>query len=302
MRSLGQGLKAASLFTALAVIFIGLFDDVDGFLACRRVSYIFKDQRNQRPQKHNPNCTMPPVIESRRKSFIENMRHDKALGRMLAVAHQSDVLKDPSDDGISIRNFRSVLGMDGLIFRCGETDRLGKLFMNHGSLGHEKSAQANILLEQTGLTLDLRSPSERDEILAQAWMKQVNAKIIEYDSASPPPLSSFQIAGNDGPTVLRMDLLSTRKLFGYMEEYWFTPYQKLQAVGHKVFNMEALHAMRMDTINMQGLPGLYEAILETAQDELCHALQIMTSFLEQQQESGHARKSVVVHCVQGKDR
>ena len=46
-----------------------------------------------------------------------------------------------------------------------------------------------------------------------------------------------------------------------------------------------------------GLAGLNEAILETGQQQLLITLQIITIYLE-----SNPTDSVVIHCVQGKDR
>ena len=42
-----------------------------------------------------------------------------------------------------------------------------------------------------------------------------------------------------------------------------------------------LHELQMDVVNQRGLPGLYEAMLQTSQRELCEALQKITVYLEQ---------------------
>jgi len=72
-----------------------------------------------------------------------------------------------------------------------------------------------------------------------------------------------------------------------------------------VFDVRALHGMRMDALNERGLVGLYEAIIETGGDELVCSLKAITEYFE---ECGCAVAAigggggVVVHCVQGKDR
>jgi Tyrosine phosphatase family len=71
------------------------------------------------------------------------------------------------------------------------------------------------------------------------------------------------------------------------------------------------YELRMDTLNEHGLPGLYEAILETGGDDLCLALRRMTEHLEVTTTAGTTTATasddddssvVVFHCVKGKDR
>ena len=71
-------------------------------------------------------------------------------------------------------------------------------------------------------------------------------------------------------------------------------------------NAKKLHELRMDVMNKRQLSGLYEAMLQTSQVELCDALQEITMFLEQKihydKDDDTNANAVVVHCVQGKDR
>lgn len=55
----------------------------------------------------------------------------------------------------------------------------------------------------------------------------------------------------------------------------------------------------MEVLNSRGLAGLYEAIIQTSGREMFEALCAITLYLEAcRKDDG----SVVIHCVQGKDR
>ena len=91
-----------------------------------------------------------------------------------------------------------------------------------------------------------------------------------------------------------------------MTQTWFKPAQKALSALYFTINAQKLHELRMDVMNKRQLSGLYEAMLQTSQVELCDALQEITMFWEQKihydKDDDTNANAVVVHCVQGKDR
>jgi protein tyrosine/serine phosphatase len=83
----------------------------------------------------------------------------------------------------------------------------------------------------------------------------------------------------------------------YLEKNWLDPSQKLQVLAYKLVDGGALHNLRINVLNQKGLVGLNEAILEIGKQEMLQALQAITIFLESSPDD-----TVIVHCVQGKDR
>lgn len=221
-----------------------------------------------------------------------------------------------------IKNFRKAAGLNR-VYRCGNTDGLGGETATAAASGvvsflegtsskeqlqettlacHEEDISASILLHRAGLILDLRSDTERKEILAQTWMRKaprsgIQAKYFTRNS------DNDLYSTNDTQTryVYRIDLLSPKRLFDYMFYNWISsPFLKLQYIFNNIFDTTKLHEMRMDVLNEKGLQGLYEAMLETSGNEFCAALKAMTVYLENNQ--WNKEDVIVVHCVQGKDR
>jgi len=184
------------------------------------------------------------------------------------------------------RNFRLVGGLDDNVplYRCGDTDKV---------LECESSSVARqILLQDAGLVIDLRSDSERDETAARAWMEQAGYT-VQRDTLS---LNSKK---NHERIVLRLDLLHPSQFMQYLDENWLSPSEKMQAA----LDPAALHRMRMRALNTRGLLGLNQAILVTGRRELLAALQAMTLFWEQETAATtRLPRPIVFHCVQGKDR
>jgi hypothetical protein len=160
------------------------------------------------------------------------------------------------------------------------------------------------VLEQVGLILDLRSPSERKEALAQRWMQQATTptapiQVVETDQ-DYPDVSSFSNNNNNNNHrrfVVRINVLSPPRFMEYIEAHWLSPSELAQAVWFKIVSGQKLHELRIEKLNERGLAGLNEAILETGQVELFRALKTITLHLET-----HPSDPVVIHCVQGKDR
>ena len=167
-----------------------------------------------------------------------------------------------------------------------------------------------ILLEQAGLVIDLRSDSERDETKATAWMSaaggggftvQRNQLVLRRRRSSSSSTSTEDAADRQPQQpqriVLRLDPLHPVQFMRYLEENWLSAGEQVQAALYKVTSGQALHRLRMNVLNRKGLVGLNEAILVTGQRDLRAALQAMTLYWEQ-----YPGVPIVFHCVQGKDR
>ena len=154
-------------------------------------------------------------------------------------------------------------------------------------------------MHKAGLILDLRSNSERNETLAQAWMSQApGGKLITKYFSRDVKTTNYNIADTSERSVYRIDVLSPKRLFDHLGENWLTsPVQKAQYAFSLAFDTQKLHEMRMDILNGKGLQGTYEAILCTSGEELFAALKAITEYLENNQTG-----DIAIHCVQGKDR
>lgn len=216
--------------------------------------------------------------------------------------------KVTKEDEPLVRNFRQAAGLQR-IYRCANTDPLGKLFQSTSDddkdTAEQKAFDKNlnsseeILLHKAGLILDLRSNSERNETLAQAWMSQApGGKLITKYFSRDVKTTNYNIADTSERSVYRIDVLSPKRLFDHLGENWLTsPVQKAQYAFSLAFDTQKLHEMRMDILNGKGLQGTYEAILCTSGEELFAALKAITEYLENNQTG-----DIAIHCVQGKDR
>lgn len=183
-----------------------------------------------------------------------------------------------------IENFRNAACI-GNVYRCANTDGLGgELLKGQTIEGNDK-----FLMDQMGLILDLRSPSERMEDQAQKWMKQYpNLRVIETDQ-------NYQATSDR--CVVRIDVLSPSRFMTYIEQEWLSASEKAQATWFKIVDGQKLHELRIEKLNERGLAGLNEAILETGKEDIRRALETITKHLEINPEH-----PVAIHCVQGKDR
>jgi hypothetical protein len=195
-----------------------------------------------------------------------------------------------------VRNFRAASGTSR-IYRCANTDGLGSLFEDQVPIIRADTPES-IILNRSQLILDLRSPSERNDMLAQLWMFNApgeKIEIITYDRAKVD--TSQQMILSHDRCVLRIDMLSPTRLFDYLEKNWISgPIETAQYSFNYAFDSKKLHEIRMEIMNEKGLPGLYEAMIETSGPEILVALQAITIKLETK--SG----DIIIHCVQGKDR
>jgi hypothetical protein len=208
-----------------------------------------------------------------------------------------------------VRNFRKAANLTR-IYRCANTDPLGTLFLDENEADRitvselfDINTPEHILLNNAGLILDLRSDSERKELLAQAWMTKapggnIETKFYDRDDRRREPSSIYTPEDSSKRFVYRIDVLSPKRLFEYMVQTWITdPLQKAQYSFSAVFDTQKLHEMRMDVLNSKGIQGTYEAMLTTSREELLAALKSITEFLE-----NNTSGDVIVHCVKGKDR
>jgi hypothetical protein len=110
----------------------------------------------------------------------------------------------------------------------------------------------------------------------------------------------------DAPTrfVLRLDPLHPDLLMSYLEENWMTRRERSRALWYKLVDGQALHDLRLDVLNRNGLAGLNRAVLVTGGPSLVRGLRAMTLHLERGRgaSSPFPPSPVVIHCVQGKDR
>jgi hypothetical protein len=174
----------------------------------------------------------------------------------------------------------------------------------------------SILLRRACLIIDLRSAMERDETQATVWMNQHGFRVVDAKDdieTNTDDESSSSIGGtnnnNNHKTVLRIDVQPRDRILDYLTRHWLTPAQKVANALYTVVDANKQHELRMDTLNEKGLPGLYEAILETGGADLCLTLRRITEHLERTTTTTTTTTFdesispvVVFHCVKGKDR
>jgi hypothetical protein len=190
-------------------------------------------------------------------------------------------------NAMTVENFRPVKGLSR-IYRCAKTESLANVMS-------PQSVAECVILNQTGLIIDLRSTVERDDAQAQLWMDRFGFEALDVVTAGgnvspPPPRRSMT------KRVLRIDVQPRERMFDYMTKSWLTPAQKTMAPMLALFDPNSLHEQQLEALNERGLAGLNEAILESGGTDLCRALKEMTTHLE------NFDTSIVIHCVQGKDR
>lgn len=297
----------------------------------------------------------------------------------------------------TIPNFRQALGLRGKIYRCASPDEsLAKFLSSQSSsfartsatstsnsnvaIDNEKevnSSYKNIPLllskvekdlffnsKSKTLVLDLRSPKERNDELAELW---INHNMNNDEKTTLPSVSRSAAIIQDeevrrivrrttndhntqqqsqahqhGLLVLRINVITPSKLFYYLDQHWLSPVENEKEKNnnyHQENNIvndhittrtniqrqkkELRRHVQTQTLHSKGLPGLYEAILETSKHELCIALQEITKHLEpktilhqdtrttmistasvssKNNNTININNKVVIHCVQGKDR
>jgi len=228
------------------------------------------------------------------ESFVIGGSKSRTTTSLLSMVANNQTMQIAADEATSssrpccLQNFRQASGLPR-IYRCASTDPLADIADTVTPL-HEPE---RILLQDTGLILDLRSDSERDEYQAQHWTSQAPTPFLVQDVK--PETHVLSTDSNDR-RVLRIDVLSPTRFMEYASDNWFKPSQKAMANLYWVFDAGKVHEMRIDALNERGLTGLNEIIFETGGRELCVALQEITVHLEQNQ------SNVAIHCVQGKDR
>jgi hypothetical protein len=224
------------------------------------------------------------------------------------------ILED--DDHGCVENARLAAGVPGIV-RCANTDNLATKVDNQDQ-DSSFSPVEGAIWQRTGLILDLRSPSERNETQAKMWMTNAGFEAIALEDVETTSHSKESILKQSlrkhSRLVLRLDILSPSKFMDYLEQNWLSGPDKMKASLFKVMDGGKLHELRMQTINERGLLGLNEAILETGKDGICTALKAITIHWEERLQSLATAKDgkekdinnnavlVVIHCVQGKDR
>ena len=214
-----------------------------------------------------------------------------------------------------IENFRQVAGICN-IYRCASTDGLANIDFNFDGDNdrlnntNRSNCPDRFVLYEAGLIIDLRSPSERDEKLAQQWMSRASIAtvtkltgpivVLNDKHRFSPIIQNNKKYGQlrQRRFVVRIDILSTPKFMSYIHENWLSPIQQAQAViCNLIDDGRKSHEIRIESLNERGLAGLNEAILETAKYDLRLALEVVTLHFET-----NANSTIVFHCVQGKDR
>jgi hypothetical protein len=193
---------------------------------------------------------------------------------------------DTATAAMTVENFRPVVGTSR-IYRCAKTEPLA-------SVTQPETEAERIILQQTGLIVDLRSDMERDDAKGKEWMDRFGFQMPPLDVAAGDVVSPLSSATEK--RVLRIDVQPRPRIMEYIGKRWMTPAQRVVAPMLALFNKGALHEIRMEALNERGLAGLNEAIMESGGADLCLTLQEMTKHLE------NTDSSIVFHCVQGKDR
>ena len=247
-------------------------------------------------------------------SSVSIMKQTAMIRSTSLFTVQNMILED--DDRSCIENARMAAGVPGIL-RCANTDKLATKVDNHQDSSLSPVERA--IYQKTGLILDLRSPTERNETQANTWMMNAGFEAIalaleDVDTTSHSEESKLRALLQKHPRlVLRLDIFSPSKFMDYLEQNWLSGPDKMKASLFKVMDGGKLHELRMQTINERGLLGLNEAILETGKDGICTALKATTMHWEERLQSISTTKNgkekdnnidylVVIHCVQGKDR
>jgi hypothetical protein len=203
-------------------------------------------------------------------------------------------------------------------------------------------ADDQIVYQHAGLIIDLRSPAERNDEDAQRWMENSSASVTSSSTSRPAqqqrPIHVFTIPIDDDEEsssviaelhekifdddknsrryVIRLDVLNRQELLRYIQNNWLSLKKNASFLLTPETNSSNHHLAShniTEELNKRGLAGLNEAILETKSGQigLCRALQIMTVYREAIASSSKKNKlsvmdaydtSIVIHCVQGKDR
>jgi hypothetical protein len=240
-----------------------------------------------------------------------------------------------------VENFRPVMGTTRL-YRCASTDGLAQVgrfvtttndeedyddtrSLSSSSSGSSSVSAASpsttsltaaiggtnnaesIILHRASLIIDLRSAMERDEAQATLWMNNHGFRVVDATNAAYDDESSLSYNNDSNhKTVLRIDVQPRDRILDYLTRHWLSPAQKVANALYTVVDATKQHELRMNTLNERGLPGLYEAILETGGADLCLTLRRITEHLERTIMKTTCDESsmpvVVFHCVKGKDR
>jgi Tyrosine phosphatase family len=185
---------------------------------------------------------------------------------------------------MSVANFRPVRAVPR-IYRCAKTEGLADVIT-------PTTEAERIILQESGLIIDLRSRDERNDEICNLWMVRFGFDLEDDENCNDRRTEDCVPQRR----VRRIDIMSRRRMMEYMSSEWLSPFQKMAAPILELLDPNRLHEMRIYALNQRGLSGLNEAILESGGHQLCLALIEMTKHLEKYE------TSVIIHCVQGKDR
>jgi len=217
--------------------------------------------------------------------------------RLYRCGHTDDLADSPRLLSTSLTTTGGVGDDDTVVGDEDDRDRRAVPVAGASSSSKIDADAERIVLEEATLVLDLRSSSERDEERARKWMM----------SAAAPPNGPFLVRepeekeGDDVDGsrrlenrsrntmrrrfVLRLDPLSPSSFMDYVDRNWLSsaPRDRVRLNWYKLADSDRLHELRMRALNGRGLPGLYQAILqtETGQRELRRALRAITVHLEE---------------------
>ena len=145
--------------------------------------------------------------------------------------------------------------------------------------------------KKPGLIVDLRSPYEVDDNLAQKWTAEHGVQRIEYDSYN---------AFEKQRAAVRMDILSPSRMLAFVEKEWLSNNQTEQEKAAELLksgSAQEQHLFVCEHLNEHGLAGLNRLILESGGAALCKALMLITKRFE-----ANADDVILINCILGKDR
>eukprot|EP00934_Nitzschia_sp_Nitz4_P006984 Nitzschia sp. Nitz4//scaffold203_size38902//24600//25796//NITZ4_007662-RA/size38902-snap-gene-0.54-mRNA-1//1//CDS//3329541430//6974//frame0 len=203
------------------------------------------------------------------------------------ILDHNSIMPSVTSSSPIVNNFRQAAGLVN-VFRCASTDSLGDCCSDlvpgttRASTILDLSPTNLFLLYQAGLFLDLRTAKERNDDRAKAWTSAMGVPMLP---ASTYP-SSLPLR-----CVVQIDVLPKKKFLSYIETEWFNEEHR------RIQDMSIRRSLRWQYLQQRGLAGLNQAILEVEPSAIRSALCHLTTYLEM-----YPTSTVVIHCVQGKDR
>jgi hypothetical protein len=183
-----------------------------------------------------------------------------------------------------VPNFRKARGVRN-VYRSSAPDNLADYI---GSSQHHLLESERFVLYDATLLIDLRSPSEVDEVKRRAIIQGApGGQFEEIDG-----LESMMRSSHAGRQLLSLTdcALTLSDFLIYVSKHWVSP-EELEKTRE-----ENRHDLVYEAINSHGLMGLVEVILESKLF-VSTVLKAITIHLEHN-ENG----KVLIHCNLGKDR